>query len=68
MLDVEDKIQSKAEKVALGYAKEAAILELEDLVGQYAQSGIDAGSIITDSMLGELRKEHSDAVLLGVNM
>ena len=46
----------------------AAILELEDLVGQYAQSGIDAGSIITDSMLGELRKEHGDAVLLGVNM
>ena len=47
---------------------EAAYLELEDLIGQYVQSGIDAGSIITKSMLGELRADHGDVVLLGVNM
>lgn len=47
---------------------EAAYLELEDLIGQFAQSGIDSGSIITKSMLGELRAEYGDAVLLGVNM
>ena len=47
---------------------EAAYLELEDLVGQFAQSGIDSGSVITKSMLGELRTEYGDAVLLGVNM
>lgn len=47
---------------------EAAYLELEDLIGQYVQSGIDAGSMITKSMLGELRADHGDAVLLGVNM
>lgn len=47
---------------------EAAYLTLEDLVGQYTQSGIDAGSMITESMLGELRADHGDSVLLGVNM
>ena len=47
---------------------EAAYLEPEDLIGQFAQSGIDSGSIITKSMLGELRAEYGDAVLLGVNM
>lgn len=46
----------------------AAYLELEDLIGQYAQSGIDTGSMITKSMLGELRTDHGNAVLLGVNM
>ena len=46
----------------------AAYLELEELVGLYTQSGIDAGSIITESMLGELQKDFGDAVLLGVNM
>lgn len=47
---------------------DAAYLEAEDLLGQYAQSGIDAGSMITQSMLGELRKSYGDSVLLGVNM
>ena len=47
---------------------EAAYLEPEDLIGQFAQSGIDSGSIITKSMLGELRAEYDDTVLLGVNM
>ena len=46
----------------------AAYLELEQLVGQYAQSGIDAGSMITKSMLGELGENYGNAVLLGVNM
>lgn len=46
----------------------AAYLELEDLVGQYAQSGIDAGSMVTESMLGELGENYGNAVLLGVNM
>lgn len=46
----------------------AAYLELEQLVGQYAQSGIDAGSMITESMLGELSENYGNAVLLGVNM
>lgn len=47
---------------------EAAYLTLEEMVGQYAQSGIDSGSMITKSMLGELKADHGDAVLLGVNM
>lgn len=47
---------------------EAAYLEAEDLIGLYTQSGIDAGSMITESMLGELQKDFGDAVLLGVNM
>ena len=46
----------------------AAYLELEQLVGQYAQSGIDAGSMITESMLGELSENYGNSVLLGVNM
>ena len=46
----------------------AAYLELEQLVGQYARSGIDAGSMITESMLGELSENYGNAVLLGVNM
>lgn len=46
----------------------AAYLELDELVGQYAQSGIDAGSMITKSMLGELGENYGNAVLLGVNM
>lgn len=46
----------------------AAYLELEDLVGQYAQGGIDAGSMVTRSMLGELGENYGSAVLLGVNM
>ena len=46
----------------------AAYLELEQLVGQYAQSGIDAGSMITESMLGSLNENYGNAVLLGVNM
>lgn len=47
---------------------EAAYLELKELVGQYAQSGIDAGSMVTKSMLGELSKNYGNAVLLGINM
>lgn len=47
---------------------EAAYHVLDDLIGQYAQCGIDVGSMITESMLGELRADHGDAVLLGVNM
>jgi len=47
---------------------EAAYLKAEDLLGQYTQSGIDAGSMITKSMLGELRKNYGDSVLLGINM
>ena len=35
---------------------EAAYLEAEDLIGLYTQSGIDAGSMITESMLGERRQ------------
>ena len=46
----------------------AAYLELEDLIGQYAQGGIDAGSMVTESMLGELGENYGNAVLLGVNM
>lgn len=47
---------------------EAAYLEIEELIGLYTQSEIDAGSMITESMLGELQKDFGDAVLLGVNM
>lgn len=46
----------------------AACLELEALVGQYAQCGIDAGSMITESMLGALQTSYGNNVLLGVNM
>ena len=47
---------------------EAAYLSLDELVGQYVQNDIDAGSVITESMLGELQNSYGDAVLLGVNM
>lgn len=47
---------------------EAAYLTLDELVGQYAQNSIDAGSLITKSMVGELQTGYGDAVLLGVNM
>ena len=47
---------------------EAAYLEVADLIGQYAQGGVDAGSIITEKMFGELQAKQKDAVLLGVNM
>ena len=47
---------------------DAAYLKTEDLLGQYTQSGIDTGSMITKSMLGELRKNYDDCVLLGINM
>lgn len=46
----------------------ASYLELDELVGQYTQSGIDAGSMITASMLGELHENYGNAVLLSVNM
>lgn len=46
----------------------AAYLELAELVGQYTQSGIDAGSMVTKSMIGELSENYGNAVLLGVNM
>ena len=58
----------KLEERPLTDIPEAAYLNLEELVGQYAQSGIDMGSMVTQSMLGELREDHGDAVLLGVNM
>lgn len=47
---------------------EAAYLSLNELIGQYVQNDIDAGSVITESMLGELQNSYGDAVLLGVNM
>lgn len=47
---------------------EAACLEPESLVGQYVQSDIDAGSMITESMMGKPADDYSDKVLLGVNM
>lgn len=47
---------------------DAAYVKTEELIGQYARSGMDNGSIITKSMLGELRKDFDDSVLLGVNM
>ena len=47
---------------------EAAYLEMEELMGLYTQSGVDAGSMITESMLGELPRDFGDSVLLGVNM
>ena len=56
------------EKRPLSDIPSAAYLELEQLVGQYAQSGIDAGSMITESMLGELSENYGNSVLLGVNM
>ena len=47
---------------------EAAYVRAEDLIGQYVQGGINAGSMVTHSMLGELQKDLGDSVLLGVNM
>ena len=46
----------------------AAYLDMEALLGQYVQGGIDKGSMVTASMLGSLREDYSDVVLLGVNM
>lgn len=47
---------------------DAALLNLEELLGTYAQTAIDKGSIITESMLGELQVNAVDTVLLGINM
>lgn len=47
---------------------EAAYFDREALLGQYAQGGIDKGSMVTASMLGSLREDYSDVVLLGINM
>ena len=47
---------------------DAAYLQPEELIGQYVQSAIDSGSMITESMVGELRKDFGNSVLLGVNM
>ncbi len=47
---------------------QAAYLKAEDLVGQYALTGIDEGSVITKSMLGTLGEDRRDTVLLSVNM
>lgn len=47
---------------------EAACREVEDLIGQYALGGIDMGSVITKSMVGELTPGYGNVVLLGVNM
>ena len=47
---------------------DAAYVKAEELIGQYARSGMDAGNMITKSMLGELRKDFGNSVLLGVNM
>ena len=58
----------QVEERSLTDIPETAYLNLEDLVGKYAQSSIDSGSMITKSMLGELQADHGDAVLLGVNM
>ena len=58
----------KLEERLLTDIPEAAYLNLEELVGQYAQSGIDMGSMVTQSMMGELREDHGDVVFLGVNM
>lgn len=47
---------------------EAAYLTPDELIGQYARNNIDAGSVITESMFGELQPNYSNVVLLGVNM
>lgn len=47
---------------------QSAYQDPSELVGQYTRNGIDSGSMITKSMLGDLKKEYRDAVLLGVNM
>ena len=56
------------EERALNDIPKAAYLKLEELVGQYVRSGIDAGSMVTESMVGQLESQHKDQVLLGVNM
>ena len=75
--DVSDQKEITQENLAEYFAVEerplsaipqAAYLELEDLAGQYAQGGIDAGSMVTKNMLGELTENYGSAVLLGVNM
>ena len=47
---------------------QAAIRTLDELVGQYVKSGIDAGSVVTKSMFGDLKRDYGEAVLLGVDM
>ena len=56
------------EERPVGDIPEAACLKIEDLIGQYALGGIDAGSVVTKSMLGELQPSYGNVVLLGVNM
>ena len=58
----------EVEERPLSDIPEAAYLEMEELMGLYTQSGIDAGSMITESMLGELPRDFGDSVMFGVNM
>lgn len=47
---------------------QATIRTLDELVGQYVKSGIDAGSVVTKSMFGDLKRDYGESVLLGVDM
>lgn len=77
VLDVSEAKEITKENVAEYFTLEerplsdipkAAILTLDELVGQYVKSGIDAGSMITKSMIGDLKSDYGNAVLLGVDM
>ncbi len=47
---------------------EAAYLDINTFAGQYVKHDIDAGSMITESMIGELTEGYAGQVLLGINM
>ena len=47
---------------------EAACTDIHELLGLYAEGGIDKGSMITESMFSAYEPLSADAVLLGVDM
>lgn len=77
VLDVSEEREITKENVTEYFALEerplsdipkASVFTLDEMVGQYVKSGIDAGSMVTKSMIGDLKNNYSNMVLLGVNM
>ncbi len=75
--DVPDKTEITGENATEYFALEertlaeipsAVFTDVHELLGLYAEGGIDAGSMVTKSMFSELQPLAPDAVLLGVNM
>jgi len=75
--DVADNTEITTENAARYFALEertltdipkAAYTDIHELIGFYAEGGIDKGSMITERMFGKLGSMNADAVFLSVDM